>query len=138
MHARVDNLIDRWGLLVAIILTVMTLVLAFASYAGAQPVVNPTAVIFTPSADHAAMGTYEFGYFVTAADPTPIRMKTLAPADLAPVGTDFRFPFPRIGFGSFTHKLRGCTAAPVICSEWAVADKTSDVRPFPASAVRVQ
>lgn len=112
-------------------------VLLMGASASAQPVVNPTTVVFTPSADHSLMTSYEFGYFTTAADAVPIRKKILTIADLRPVGADVEFTFPRMDFGSWTHKLRACTNV-VVCSEWVQADRTSDVRPFPPTVVRVQ
>jgi hypothetical protein len=114
--------------LFACVLTIGALHL-FASVAGAQtPVTNPTLVVFTPAIDHALVSEYEFGYFTTAADADPIRKTTLLPADLTPMGPDLSFPFPKLAFGSFTHKLRACAAA--LCSPWVQADRPSELRPL--------
>jgi hypothetical protein len=103
--------------------------------AAAQPVTNPTQVLFTPSADHAQVTAYEWGYFAVGAS-SPIQTASIAKASLTPSGADYTFPFPRLLFGAFEHKLRACAGAS--CSIWADADKTTVVVPFPQSATRVQ
>ena len=118
------------------------LVLLAASVAGAQPVLNPSTVIFTPSADHATVTAYDFGYFAVGAA-APIQFASVAKGTLTPAGTDFSFPFPRLLLGGpFEHRMRAC--APVsppgtgtICSEWVLADKQANVSPFGPRAVRL-
>lgn len=105
--------------------------------ADAQPVTNPSAVLFTPSADHAQVAAYEWGTFAIGAS-APIQTASVAKASLTPAGADFAFPYPRLLFGTYEHKLRACTAAPVLCSTWANADKQATTLPFPPSVVRVQ
>lgn len=108
----------------------------------AQPVLNPSLVIFTPSADHATVSAYDFGYFAVGAT-APIQFASVAKGTLTPAGTDFSFPFPRLLFGGpFEHRMRAC--APVsppgtgtICSEWVLADKQANVSPFGPRAVRL-
>jgi len=99
------------------------------------PVTNPTAVVFTPSADHATVTAYEFGYFAVGAA-SPTQAASIAKAALTPTGTDYQFAFPRLLFGSFVHKLRAC--AGTTCSPWVDADKSTVVTPFPPTVVRVQ
>ncbi len=99
------------------------------------PVTNPTAVVFTPSADHATVTAYEFGYFAVGAT-SPTQAASIAKASLTPNGTDYQFAFPRLLFGSFVHKLRAC--AGTSCSPWVDADKSTVVTPFPPTVVRVQ
>ncbi|MBK9497052.1 MAG: hypothetical protein IPO08_21575 [Xanthomonadales bacterium] len=118
-----------------LVIVVLLGLLGAVDQAGAQPVTNPAGVIFRPAMDHSLLTSYEFGYFTTAADVDPIRKTTILPADLTPDGADFRFPFPRLAFGSFTHKLRACAAA--VCSDWAPADKPTVVSPFPPGVVRL-
>lgn len=100
------------------------------------PITNPTTVAFTPAADHTLMTSYEFGYFVTAADPEPIRKRVVLVSDMTPSGVDLTFPFPRLDFGSFTHKLRACASA-IYCSAWAQADRPTVVLPLDLSNVRL-
>ncbi len=121
-----------------VLLFMLALVFAFAGAvdrADAQPVTNPTAVVFTPSTDHAQLTGYEVGYFATGASaPTQSIVRTLA--QLTPSGTDFSLVFPRLLFGAFDVKLRACAAA--TCSAWVAADKSVVVTPLPPTAPRVQ
>ena len=109
----------------------------FMAVAGAfaQPVTNPTAVTFTPSADHAQVTSYEFGYFAVGGT-APLRPASLAKGTLTPSGTDYRFTFPRLLFGSYAHKLRACAGTD--CSAWVDADKTTVIVPLAPAVVRVQ
>ena len=68
---RIDHVVDRWGLIVAVVLTALTLLLGMASWAGAQTIINPTGVAFVVSADHntVVLGTpavtrYELRFYV--------------------------------------------------------------------------
>lgn len=110
-------------------------VMGLAASASAQPVPNPTTVAFTPSADHALVTAYEFGYFALGAT-SPVQTASISTANLTAAGADFTFAFPRLLFGSYEHKLRACAGAS--CSAWAAADRPSVVSPFPPSVVRVQ
>ena len=104
------------------------------AFASAQPVVQPSAVAFTPSADHALLTGYEMGLFATGASaPTSSVVKTLA--QLTPSGADFTFAFPRLLFGTWDVKLRACAAA--VCSAWAAADRQAQINPFPPTVPRV-
>ncbi len=103
--------------------------------ASAQPVTNPTAVTFTPSADHAQVTSYEFGYFAVGGT-APIQTASIAKGTLTPSGTDYRFTFPRLLFGSYAHKLRACAGTD--CSAWVDADKTTVIVPLAPAVVRVQ
>lgn len=132
---RLSDIVTRWGSAVAVAVTALVLVLGLASYAGAQPVTNPTTVAFTPSTDHALVTAYEWGYFAVGAA-SPTQTASVAKAALTPAGADYTFPFPRLLFGTYEHKLRACAGA--TCSAWAPADKQSVVSPFPPSVVRVQ
>ena len=135
MHThRIDHVVDRWGLIVAVVLTALTLLLGMASWAGAQPVTNPTKVIFTASADHALVDAYTLGYFAVGA-PAPTQQATIAKGDLTQVGPDYQFTFPRLLFGTYVVKLRACAATS--CSEWAEADRQAAILPFPPVAPRV-
>lgn len=110
-------------------------VLLMAASASAQPVPNPTTVAFTPSADHALVTAYEFGYFAAGAT-SPTQTASVPSANLTAAGADYTFPFPRLLFGTYEHKLRACAGAS--CSAWAAADRPSVVSPFPPTVVRVQ
>lgn len=111
-------------------------------FVNAQPILNPSLVIFTPSTDHAAVSAYEFGYFAIGAT-APIQVASLPKTVLQPAGADFSFPFPRLLFGGpFEHRMRACApvsppATGVICSEWVLADKQANVSPFGPRAVRL-
>jgi hypothetical protein len=110
--------------------------LVSGSLASAQtPAMNPTGVVFTPSADHALLTGYEFGYFaVGAADPVQTVTKTLA--QLTAEGTDYTFPFPRLLFGTYDVKLRACANA--VCSTWASSDRSVAVSPLPPGVVTLR
>ena len=123
-------------------LAVVVLLLACAGAVEAQPVLNSSLVIFTPSADHATVTTYEFGYFAVGTT-APIQFASVVKGTLTPAGTDFSFPFPRLLFGGpFEHRMRACAPVSppgtgVICSEWVLADKQANVSPFGPRAVRL-
>lgn len=127
-----------------ILLLVGLLIAIAAVSASAQPV-TPTAattVVFTASSDHATVTSYEFGYFAVGGL-IPIQSATVLKSALTAQGTDWKFAFPRLLFGGpFEHKLRACAsvsppATGTICSDWVVADKQTNVTPFPPSAIRV-
>jgi len=100
----------------------------------AQPVVNPSAVVFTPSVDHAIVTAYELGYFAVGAS-APTQATSIPKASLTAAGADVTFPFPRLLFGTYDLKLRACAAT--VCSEWVPADKQGTVTPFGPRAVRL-
>jgi hypothetical protein len=108
--------------------------LLVSSVAWAQPVTNPTTVAFTASTDHALVTAYEFGYFAVGAS-APVQTASVAKATLTALGAEWSFPFPRLLFGTWEHKLRACAVA--VCSAWAPADKQATVSPFPPGVVRL-
>lgn len=118
-----------------LVLALLLSLLGAVDRAEAQPVTNPTAVVFTPSADHAQLTGYEVGYFATGA-PSPTQTVVRGLAQLTPSGTDYSLAFPRLLFGSYEIKLRACAAT--TCSAWVAADKSVVVNPFPPTVVRVQ
>lgn len=126
-----------------LVLAVLLSILVGVDRADAQTIVATpsTIVVFTPAIDHALVSEYEFGYFVTSTDETPIRASRVPRGSVVLESGEFNFPYPRLAFGSFSHKLRAC--APAIpsgekCSAWAPAPQTVVVNPFNPTAVRVQ
>ena len=101
-----------WGLLVGTFL-----VLSPVLVHGQQPVPNPTGAEFTPSPDHAAIDSYQIGYFLAgAAEPTTL--------------VDLGKPVPDAGnlcqapinvmpltFGDYTAKIRARVGT--VWSEWS-------------------
>ena len=125
----------RHSHVLAVVLFLLLALVGAVDRAEAQPVVNPTLVVFTPSADHATVTTYEWGVFAVGAS-APTQTAALTKAQLAAAGADYSFAFPRLLFGTYEYKLRACAAA--LCSTWANADKQATTLPFPPTVVRVQ
>lgn len=121
-----------------ILLALLLSLVGAVDRADAQPITNPTAVVFTPSTDHARVTAYEVGYFAVGAT-NPLQTASVAKSALTPTGTDYSLTFPRLLFGTYEVKLRACdSAATPTCSTWVTGDKQAVVLPFPPSVVRVQ
>jgi hypothetical protein len=91
--------------------------LGFAASASAQAVINPTGVEFTASADHAALSSYEIGWFLGAAV-DPVSMvdigKPTPDASNLCKATISVMPLP---FNQYTAKVRA--KAGTVYGEWS-------------------
>lgn len=111
------------------------------------PITAGTQILFTPNEDHALISTYEIGYFAVGA-PEPTQFVSKPKTQWLAMGTEVGTSFPRLLFGVFEVRVRGCgpaLPAGTLCGPWAVAvppgattDKTVSVSPLALTAVVVR
>lgn len=102
--------------------------LLFALPASAQSVVNPSAVTFTVSTDHADITSYTLGYFAPGATlplqevdlgkPTPVALVATVPINVKPLGW----------VTGYTVKVKAVASATVM-SEWSEPSNFFDRKP---------
>jgi hypothetical protein len=102
---------------IILVVTVFAL-LGFAASASAQPpIANPTAIEFTPSADHAQIDAYEVGWFLAGAT-SPVSTTDIGkPAPNAANVCRATINVMPLPFNSYTAKARA--KAGTVYSDWS-------------------
>lgn len=102
---------------IALVFAVFALIGLVASAAGAQTIANPTAVEFTPSADHAQIDTYEVGWFLAGAT-SPVSTTDIGkPTPNASNICRATINVMPLAFNSYTAKARA--KAGTVYSDWS-------------------
>lgn len=116
MRTESENLWSAWTLLVCLFLG--ALILLFASMAQAQTA-NPSKVAWDyPTAEHATLTKYVFGFYLPGGT-DPVQLVDILPSAATPIANGYEAAMPRPVVGTYIARLRACIDT--TCSDWSNA-----------------